>query len=623
MKKNHPKTEPSGPIRYSRLVFEAIPELFCFQLPMSLMLGALAFVLKKLIDLVAESGGAALTTANLRDILLSWRGPVIVVLGAVLVAVFAVFEIFASIHLCDDLLQGKRVRVFKEVGKSFRSLCRFLCPVGLLVLLYIFIAVPLCGIGFSITLTEHFHIPNFIMEVIRSNPLYHTGYWVIIAALFAVGLGGIFTLHGVLLDNKKPSEAFRTSCRILKANWKNFFLVMAGTILVLVVLNVGVAALQGLSVSCLQKADSQLPQDYHLDLHRIADGTLTETDNTMIAYRFLGSFAVVGGGYLVYIILMLSTSYLLLRFTRCYLEYTRGDRLVKWPSRSVRKGYPMRVLTLVLTMLMLLALSFCIGVFFDEIFDGEENVRIVAHRTGGVLAPENSLSGIEAAIEHGCYACETDTQRTKDGHYIINHDNDFKRLTGVGKKPGEMTLAEIRDLVITDPVTGETSQVATLEEMLDAVKGRVRLYIELKGVSADTQMVDDVVAMVREKDCVADVALISLKYDVIDYAETQYPEFETGVLMFGGLGDVSRINCDLLILEEEMATESRVASIHESGKEVYVWTINTEDGMHNFLDSDCDGIITDQIEMAERVQETLDNRTDMKLLQDKLEDFWK
>ena len=45
--------------------------------------------------------------------------------------------------------------------------------------------------------------------------------------------------------------------------------------------------------------------------------------------------------------------------------------------------------------------------------------------------------------------------------------------------------------------------------------------------------------------------------------------------------------------------------------------------MYKFLDSSCDGIITDQIEMAERVQETLDNRTDMKLLQDKLEDFWK
>jgi Glycerophosphoryl diester phosphodiesterase len=55
---------------------------------------------------------------------------------------------------------------------------------------------------------------------------------------------------------------------------------------------------------------------------------------------------------------------------------------------------------------------------------------------------------------------------------------------------------------------------------------------------------------------------------------------------------------------------------------VYVWTINTEKGMYKFLDSHCDGIITDQVEMAERVQAALDNRSDLRLLQDRLEDFW-
>ena len=69
----------------------------------------------------------------------------------------------------------------------------------------------------------------------------------------------------------------------------------------------------------------------------------------------------------------------------------------------------------------------------------------------------------------------------------------------------------------------------TLEDLLDVVKGKGTLFIELKGVTADRQMADDVVRMVREKDCVGDVVLISLAYDVIDYAERTYPEFETGV----------------------------------------------------------------------------------------------
>ena len=67
-----------------------------------------------------------------------------------------------------------------------------------------------------------------------------------------------------------------------------------------------------------------------------------------------------------------------------------------------------------------------------------------------------------------------------------------------------------------------------------------------------------------------------------------------------------------------MASDSRIDTIHASGKEVYVWTINTERGMYRFLDSHCDGIITDQIEMAERVQAELDKRSDLQLLQDRL-----
>ena len=621
MKKHTKEKYASGPISYRRLVFEAIPELFGFHLPMSIMLGVLAFVLKKLIDIVAESGGAALTTANLTDMLLSWRGPVILLLGIVLVAVFAVFEIFANIHLCDDILNGRKVSIFGEVGKGFRSLRRFLCPSGLLILLYIFIAVPLGGIGFSITLTKGFHIPNFIMEVINANPMYRIPYIIIIIALFIIGLFGIFTLHGVLIDSMKPSEAFKASFKTFRTNWKKFIPTMVLTVLALILINLVFALLQTSALDKLEIYSSQLPKDYSLSTQKLLSGALNETDYTMMSYRFVSAFVVIGGGYLIYILLMLSTSYILLRFTRCYMEYTK-ETFEKWPSRATRKGYPKRVVMLVLTMVFLFLISLGIGAFFDEIFEPDENVRIVAHRTGGVMAPENSLEGIELAIEHGCYACETDTQRTKDGYYIINHDDNFKRLTGVAKKPGEMTLSEVRELVITDPATGAKAQVPMLEDMLDVIKGRVKLFIELKGATADKQMVDDVVKMVREKDCVSDVTLISLKYDIINYAETEYPEFETGVLMFGGIGDVSRINCDFLIIEEEMATEARVDTIHSHGKEVYVWTINTEEGMYKFLDSDCDGVITDQIEMAESVQKELDNRSDVKLLEDKLGDMW-
>lgn len=186
-----------------------------------------------------------------------------------------------------------------------------------------------------------------------------------------------------------------------------------------------------------------------------------------------------------------------------------------------------------------------------------------------------------------------------------------------------MSLEEIRTLRIKDTTgSGAELSVVTIEEMLDVVKGKIKLFIELKGATADCRMVDDLARIIREKDCVQDVAFISLKYDVIDYAETNYPEFETGTLFFAGIGNVSRLNCDLLIMEEQIATNFRVEQVHNAGKEVVVWTVNTPEAMYRFLDSNVDAIITDEVEMAEATQSDLDRRTDLQVIQDKLRNFW-
>ena len=95
-----------------------------------------------------------------------------------------------------------------------------------------------------------------------------------------------------------------------------------------------------------------------------------------------------------------------------------------------------------------------------------------------------------------------------------------------------------------------------------------------------------------------------------------------GILLFAGIGDISRLNCDLLIMEEDMGTEDRIALIHDSGKQAIVWTVNTEDSMHKFLDSSCDAVITDQVELAEKVQVELDQRSDFQIIRDKFSNLF-
>lgn len=59
--------------------------------------------------------------------------------------------------------------------------------------------------------------------------------------------------------------------------------------------------------------------------------------------------------------------------------------------------------------------------------------RIIAHRGGGALAPENTLVGMRIAHRLGCRGVECDVMLTADGVPILMHDETLERTTnGVG-----------------------------------------------------------------------------------------------------------------------------------------------------------------------------------------------
>ena len=458
------------------------------------------------------------------------------------------------------------------------------------------------------------------METLLKNPLYAAGYIALLGFLIWTAYRSVFVLHAVILDGMTPKEGKKHSARIVMEHKWEFIkgLIKTGLVMLLI-MTVSWLLFSRIPELLLGNMGEGLPKHYRADVVNVfKEGrALSEEQLRVCMYRIVASFSVMAEKYLMSVVMLLCGAYFMLRLNRWYLVFT-GREQTLWPERPKKARYRWKVILILLVFLLFAIVSFFSGMLFEDLFYREDAVRIVAHRTGGTLASENSLEGIEKAVEHGCYGAETDIQRTKDGCYIINHDDDFRRLTGVAKAPKDMTMDEIGQLRIKDTTgNGQELAVPTLEEMLDAVKGRIRLFVELKGKTADHRMADDVVRIIKEHDCVEDTVLISLNYDVINYAETHYPEFETGTLFFASLGDVSRLNCDLLIMEEETATSSRISAIHRAQKQAVVWTVNTEQAMHHFLDSEIDAVITDRIGMAEEVQAQLDDRTDLEILEDK------
>ena len=87
--------------------------------------------------------------------------------------------------------------------------------------------------------------------------------------------------------------------------------------------------------------------------------------------------------------------------------------------------------------------------------------------------------------------------------------------------------------------------------------------------------------------------LISLKYDVLDYVEQNYPEMLTGYLAFISFGQIENTPFDYLALEEEISTDETIAAIHDKGKMVMVWTVNDEAMAQRLADWGAHAIFTD------------------------------
>jgi glycerophosphoryl diester phosphodiesterase len=107
----------------------------------------------------------------------------------------------------------------------------------------------------------------------------------------------------------------------------------------------------------------------------------------------------------------------------------------------------------------------------------QEPVRIIAHR-GGVVDgrhPENSPDAAKEGIKRGYWMLEIDLQETKDGHIVVHHD-DFMQSFGILKMPGEMTLADIKQLRATE----DRSHPLEFDEYARLCKGKVQLMIDTK-----------------------------------------------------------------------------------------------------------------------------------------------
>ncbi len=111
----------------------------------------------------------------------------------------------------------------------------------------------------------------------------------------------------------------------------------------------------------------------------------------------------------------------------------------------------------------------------------------MAHRGAKKFAPENTLPAIEKAIQLGVDFAEVDVQSTRDGHLVIMHDPDVDRTTNGRGFVYDMSLDQVKtlDAGVRFHADFEGVRVPTLDEALDAAKGRIQLCIHWKDATPE------------------------------------------------------------------------------------------------------------------------------------------
>ena len=571
---------------------QALPGILQYQVFTKILLGLWLFLMGRVFRLLLNSTGrVAVSSGDFVFLFTRWQGILIVLCAFVSLYVYVALDLNAKVLLSRELLSGERIFVWDILRRALPTIQRFNNGRGIGVILYITLIAPILGVGLSLSMTKGLYIPSFISSVIADTPLYLVGVSLMVLVFLSIGVANLYLLHGVVLDGLSVREASAQSRRLIRANGRDYLRQNVRFLLVIAVLLAAVVVLLLVLPLALVQI---LPLSAGLR-------------------RALTVFLVTSGVLLSLLADLFAIPLYLMKMTQLFYLY-KGEPAIVFHPWEKRK-HALTALGLVLWLVAVSVASVPMTRQFDALFPPDSSVRIVAHRGGGSEGAENTVAGLNRAWEIGAFGSEIDIQRTKDGAYVLNHDGSFQRVAGEKRKPQEMTLEEIKTL----SVNGEP--VPTLEEALQASRGNGVLFVELKGETADQQMADDAVRLVKEYGMEQESVLISLKYELIDYIERGYPEIQTGYLTFASFGDTAKLNCDYLGLEEESATADAIAAAHRQGKKVLVWTANERKAQKHFLCSRADGIITDNISQAVSLLEELKERSDLRRFIDGITEF--
>lgn len=239
--------------------------------------------------------------------------------------------------------------------------------------------------------------------------------------------------------------------------------------------------------------------------------------------------------------------------------------------------------------------------------------KIVAHRGGGKLAPENTLAAMRCGLAHGFHAVEFDVMLSRDGVPVLMHDQDLGRTV---KGAGRISDFSVQELTTMDAgawfapeFAGE--RVPLYRDVLDFCKSNgIWMNVEIKPVEGFERETGLVVGeltrrMFAEEIAAGDVSRLplfsSFSFDAVIAAKTTAPDIPRGFLVEEIPADwrerLQMLGAVALHTDQKKLTQPLAQAVKQAGYGLFCYTVNDIQRARDILSWGVDGFCTDRIDI--------------------------
>ncbi len=233
--------------------------------------------------------------------------------------------------------------------------------------------------------------------------------------------------------------------------------------------------------------------------------------------------------------------------------------------------------------------------------------RVVAHRGGGTLAPENTLGALRHGASLGFRGVEFDVMLAGGGLPVLIHDETFERTTS-GR--GSVPMLAYADIEKFD--AGAWHGAAFKGEKVPTFEAAAKLCwalglwanVEIKparGYEAETGRAAARMALDLWEGAALPPVLSSFSMEALAAAKAAAPSLPRGLLVSKIPPDwqerMQKLECMALHCKYSELTRSLADAIHAAGYAVACWTVNDPAEARKLFGWGVEGVITDRLDL--------------------------